>query len=137
MKQLGDGGMENAGQVTAMKNGFRKIVYIARNTRKRQIKKEKKENSRNRQNLRVIHQVPILQVRQDRLRRKNHIITIRARAVRIRTNRVTRVRPRAKNRIRILMNPTTKDMRMCMRMAIMTMTGIIVIRIMQMEWTMR
>ena len=54
-----------------------------------------------------------------------------------RTNRVTRVRPRAKNRIRILMNPTTKDMRMCMRMAIMTMTGIIVIRIMQMEWTMR
>lgn len=124
-------------QVTAMKNGFQKIVYIARNTRKRQIKKEKKENSRNRQNLRVIHQVPILQVRQDRLRRKNHIITIRARAVRIRTNRVTRVRPRAKNRIRILMNPTTKDMRMCMRMAIMTMTGIIVIRIMQMEWTMR
>lgn len=91
--------MENAGQVTAMKNGFQKIVYIARNTRKRQIKKEKKENSRNRQNLRVIHQVLILQVRQDRLRRKNHIITIRARAVRIRTNRVTRVRPRAKNRI--------------------------------------
>ena len=70
--------MENAGQVTEMKNGFQKIVYIARNTRKRQIKKEKKENSRNRQNLRVIHQVPILQVRQDRLRRKNHIITIRA-----------------------------------------------------------
>lgn len=100
-------------------------------------KEGEEENSRNRQNLRVIHQVPILQVRQDRLRRKNHIITIRARAVRIRTNRVTRVRPRAKNRIRILMNPTTKDMRMCMRMAIMTMTSIIVIRIMQMEWTMR
>ena len=45
---------ENAGQVTAMKNGFQKIVYIARNTRKRQIKKEKKENSRNRQNLRAV-----------------------------------------------------------------------------------
>ena len=31
--------------MTAMKNGFQKIVYIARNTRKRQIKKEKKKRT--------------------------------------------------------------------------------------------
>lgn len=64
-------------------------------------------------------------------------ILIRARAVRIRTNRVTWVHPRAKKRIRIRINPTTKDMRMCMTMEIMTMTGIIGIPIMQMEWTMQ